>query len=105
MLCHKHIKKMSKELAGAAYENFAKNDEFYKAFPNQNAFIARHWKNFIGIARQTLVFIMDKSSNYPEAMKAEAFEIYMQDRMLQDVRSVPASQAANLPMMQPMGNA
>lgn len=96
---------MARELAGAAYEDFAKNDDFYKEFPSQNKFIARHWKNFIGIARNTLIFIMDAKSNYPEQMKADAFEVYMQDRMLQDVRSVPASSAMNFPMMPAQGNA
>lgn len=92
MLCHKEVRRIAKDLAGAAYEDFAKNDEFYKNFPNQNLFIARHWKNFVGIARETLVYMLGQ--NYPEAMKEDIFDIYTKDRMLQDVQSMPVQGSA-----------
>lgn len=92
MLCHKEVRRIAKELAGAAYEDFAKNDDFYAKFPNQNKFIARHWQNFVGIARQTLVYMLGQ--NYPEAMKEDIFDIYTKDRILQDVQSMPIQGSA-----------
>lgn len=103
-LCHKEVRRIAKEMAGAAYENFAKNDQFYKTFPNQNKFIARHWKNFIGIARNTLLYMLGNPS-YSDVMKADIYEIYVKDRMLQDVRSIPAAEAMDFPVMPIQGSA
>jgi hypothetical protein len=104
MLCHKEVKRIAKELAGAAYENFAKEDKFYKAYPYQIAFIKRHWQNFVPIARSTLLYMLSKPE-YTEAMKADIFEIYVKDYELQQVKSVPASQAAGLTYAPSQGNA
>lgn len=89
MLCHKEVRRIAKELAGAAYEDFAKNDDFYKKYPSQNQFIVRHWKNFVGIARNTLVYML--SQPHSDEMKADIYEIYVRDRILQDVESVPVA--------------
>ena len=86
MLCHKEIRRISKEMAGAAYEELAKDEMFHKEYPKQNAFIARHWKNFIGHARSSLLQIL--SGSYPEAIKEEVFEIIVQDRTLQAVNDL-----------------
>ena len=92
--CHKAVRELAKELAGAAYEDFAKNDEFYKTFPNQNLYIAKRWKNFVAVARSTMVYMLGKS-HYPEAMRADLYDIIVKDRELQHVQSVPAADFAS----------
>lgn len=79
--CHKEIRKIAREMAGAAYEELAKDDVFYKNYPNQNVFIGRHWKNFVGDARKTLALMLGQ--NYDAAMKKDIFDILIKDRELQ----------------------
>ncbi len=88
-LCHKSVREIAKNMAGDAYEEMARNDDFYKQHPNQNLFIAKNWKHFLGFARQSLLAIL--GGDYPDAMKADALDVYIKDRVLQDVREgVPA---------------
>ena len=93
--CHVEVRRIAKELAGAAYEDFAKNDEFYKVWPNQNLFIAKRWKVFVEIARSTLVYMLGQPGT-SEAMKADLYDIIIKDRELQAVQSVPASEFMKL---------
>ena len=92
--CHKEVRRIAKELAGAAYESFAQNDAFHDMWPNQNLFIAKRWKNFVGIARSTLVYMLGQPE-HSDAMKADLYEIIIADRELQQVQTVPASQLAS----------
>lgn len=92
MLCHKKIRKIAKEIAGAAYNELALEDIFYEAYPSQTAFITRHWKNYIPQARNSLLQIL--SGNYPDSMKEECFEIILQDRTLQAVNDLQAQGTA-----------
>lgn len=82
-LCHKAVREIAKDMAGAAYEELASADAFYQQHPNQNLFIAKNWKHFIGFARQSLLKIL--AGDFPDAMKADTFNIYLKDRILQDV--------------------
>jgi hypothetical protein len=86
-LCHKAVREIAKEMAGASYEELAKEDAFYKRFPNQNLFIAKHWKNYLPFARHSLLQIL--GGDYPDAVKQDTFEIYLKDRELQQVESAP----------------
>ena len=99
--CHKAVREIAKDLAGAAYEDFCKNDEFYRQWPNQNLFIAKRWKSFVGVARSTLVYMLGQE-HHPQAMRDDLLEIIIQDRTLQDVQRVPATEFNALPMQ---GNA
>lgn len=92
MLCHKEIRRIAKGIAGAAYEQMAREDTFFKAYPDENAFIERHWKNFIPDARKSLVALM--SGDYPEKIKEDAFNIFVQDRTLQAVNDLEARGSA-----------
>ena len=95
-LCHKSVREIAKEMAGTAYEKLARNDAFYAQHPNQNLFIAKNWKHFLGFARQSLLTIL--GGNYPDAMKADAYDVYLKDRVLQDVQEgVPVQLAATPP--------
>ena len=83
MLCHKEVRKIARGIAAAAYEDLARDDVFYKAYPDQKKFVERHWKNFIGAARKSLVQMLGE--NYPEHIKEHVFDVYVQDRTLQAV--------------------
>ena len=86
MLCHKSIRKIAREIAGAAYEEFACDDVFFKAYPDQKYFVERHWKNFINQARQSITAML--GGDYPDSMKEDLFEIVVQDRTLQAVNDL-----------------
>lgn len=51
---HPLIAETAKELAGAYYEDFARDNLFYKMYPNQRMFIRREAIRFIQLARETL---------------------------------------------------
>lgn len=91
MLCHKELRKIAKGIAGAAYEQFAKDDLFYKNYPDQNAFIERHWKNYVGHARNAMIQMLSDTS-LSTSMKDEVAEIIFQDRTLQAVNNLAAVQ-------------
>ena len=86
MLCHKYIRKIAKEIAGAGYELMAKDDFFYTEFPNQKVFIEKNWGKFVPAARESLLKIL--AGDYPEAMKEETLEIFLQDKTLQAVNNL-----------------
>lgn len=96
-LCHKEVRRVAKEMAGAAYEELAKNDAFYKIWPNQNLFIAKRWALFLQIARDTLVYMLGQE-HYSDAMRADLYDVIIKDRELQMVQSMPASELVKLPM-------
>jgi hypothetical protein len=52
--CHKLVMETAKEMAGAFYEEFALDDTWYKAFPDQKEFIEKQWGRFLAAARSTL---------------------------------------------------
>lgn len=95
-LCHKSVREIAKDMAGAAYEEMSKHDGFYQQHPNQNLFIAKNWKYFLFYARQSLLAIL--GGNYPDAMKQDVMTVYINDRVLQDVQDGAAIQ-------QPQGSA
>lgn len=92
MLCHKQIRKIAKEIAGAAYEQFAHEDVFYANYPKVDMFVKRHWKTYIPDARNSLIQIM--AGNYSEVIKEEAFEIFVQDKTLQAVNNLQVQGSA-----------
>lgn len=86
MLVHKEVRKISKGIAGAAYEQLAKDDVFFKAYPNEDEFIRKYWVAFIPQARQALLQML--GGEYPEAMKEEIFDIYQKDWSLQEANKL-----------------
>lgn len=86
MLVHKEVKKIAQGIAGAAYEEFAKDNLFYKQYPNQSIFIDKYWKVYIPEARQSLLKMLE--GNYPESMKEEIFDIYLKDYSLQEANKL-----------------
>lgn len=74
---HQLFAATAKEMAGAAYEILAKDNAFYKRFPNQRRFIRLHWQDFVPEARDRLLDILN--GVYPEAMKAPIYEAFLLD--------------------------
>lgn len=88
-MVHELVKKTAQELAGAFYEWQAGRskygNEFYKLYPNVDAFIKRDWANFVRAAKECLA---DQLRD-PNVSEMEKFQIY--DALLND-SSLPYSQ-------------
>jgi hypothetical protein len=91
-MVHKLIKKTAQEMAGIFYEWQATQrrygDEFYKVYPNVEAFMKRDWPNFVRAAKECLVTQLndpsvsdrDKEDIY-EAMTLDATLPYSQQEV------------------------
>lgn len=75
--CHWLIAKAAKEMAGAQYEELARNDAWYRKHPDQKAFIGAYWGNYCEIARRTLAQML--GMNYPESVKEQIEEALILD--------------------------
>ncbi len=76
-ICHALVAKTAKEITYEAYEILAHDDKFYAAWPNQRRFVARHWKDFIGHARASLLVMLQPipgSENEPDGPRYLACE-------------------------------
>ncbi len=89
-IIHNRIAKTAKALAAAAYEEMAKENEFYRLHPSMRNYVRRSWQHYIVFARQALVEILRKDYAYEialgaytpasvEAMKNEAYECLLID--------------------------
>lgn len=77
---HKLIAQTAKEFAAAVYEDMAKDNAFYKAWPSQRNFVRAHWTQFVKPAREQLAKML--GGNYPQIMKDEIAEALIADRSL-----------------------
>ena len=68
------------EICAAFYEDAAKDNAFYKVWPNQAHFVRKRWKDFVIPARNILISML--SGNYPQQMKDEIYEAILHDREL-----------------------
>lgn len=91
-LAHVMIAKVAKGIAGAFYEEAARDDLFYRLWPNQRNFIRKNWQHFIPPAKQSLVKMLG-DPKWPESVKEEIFEALALDLTLptgSDTRVTPA---------------
>jgi hypothetical protein len=56
---HELVAETAKQMAGAFYEELAKDNEFYKFYPQQKMFINREWKRFIAASKATLAQMLN----------------------------------------------
>ncbi len=75
---HKDIAKLAKEMAGAHYEELARDNRFYKSFPTAASFVARHWVQYTHIARQTFTLMLG-DPNRSEEQKAAIADVLLKD--------------------------
>lgn len=78
---HKRIKKIAVEMAHAYYEDAARNNTFYKFYPDAAFFVKREWKRFVLHARNSLVDCL-KSNQLNETQKEEIMDVLLLDRSL-----------------------
>lgn len=89
-IIHWRIAKTAKALAAAAYEELAKDNDFYKVNRSMRRYVERAWQDYIPFARSALVDILGKDYAYEialgvytrdgvEKMKAEVHETLVLD--------------------------
>lgn len=69
---HKMIAYVAIAIANAAYEDLAKDNEFYKVHPDGLAWMRENWKQFIPIARDNLIDQLTMDSVSPHEKEAIA---------------------------------
>lgn len=80
-MAHWRIVAVAKGIAGKKYDMFANDDEFYKMFPNEQAYIDREYGRFIPEARTTLAKMLALPT-VSEADKAEIMDALLLDKSL-----------------------
>lgn len=81
MHCHVMIRDTAREMAGALYEACASgNNDWYKANPDQAAFIARTWPRLVAQARATLAGLLARPID--EALKEQIHDALIKDATL-----------------------
>lgn len=71
---HMMVAGVAQGIAGCAYEELARNNDFYAIYPDQTAFIRDYWKQFVSLARSQLtdMLTMDSVSVHEKDAIAEA---------------------------------
>ena len=77
---HRQVMQIAKEMCLALYEQFAKNDEFYKAWPNAYSFAKQFWPHFCDEARATMAKIL--ASNENQGLKDSCYDALIKDHSL-----------------------
>jgi hypothetical protein len=75
---HKMIADTAKGCAREAWDGLAKQNAFYRRFPNADAFVLACWPQYLPVARNILVGMLG-SPKYPDTMKAEIHEVLLKD--------------------------
>lgn len=70
---HELVAETAKEMAGVFYDEFAKDNDFYKFYPSQKKFIKREWGRFIAPAKATLAQMLNFSTT-PEWQKEQIMD-------------------------------
>lgn len=81
VMVHEYVKKVAQSIAGEYYEKAASNDDFYKAWPKQDAYIRRCWQDHVGVARACLTEML-KSAKYTAEQKEQIYDALLLDRTL-----------------------
>ena len=78
---HRQVADTAKELAGAAYDRFALNNEWYKKFPSRRLWVKRAWPLFRDEARKVLAALLTQES-IAEYLKESITEALIEDHQL-----------------------
>ena len=78
---HKLVASVAKEMAGAVYEQCAKDNDWYRLNPSQKRFIEDHHGTFLEQARQVLGAMLQNPA-YDEKTKEEIAEALIKDNEL-----------------------
>jgi hypothetical protein len=77
-ICDKLVAKTAKEITAAAYEILASDNNFYKAWPRQQVFVNRQWRNFVGHARHALAAVL-RDPTVHENLKTPIYEAFLNE--------------------------
>ncbi len=84
-MVHHLIADTAKKLAGTYYEYAASNgrhgNEFYAAFPSQDAFIKNQWQNFVMVGKELLTTMLSNPAT-PESEKQDIYHALLLDATL-----------------------
>lgn len=75
---HKMIADTAKGIAREQWETLAKQNRFYKLWPEPDPFVAKHWPDYLPVARATLTGMLG-SPKYDQATKDTIYEILLKD--------------------------
>lgn len=78
---HNYVAKVAQGMAAEVYEQMARDNKFYKVWPNQKYFINKNWPNFIKEARGILASMLTMPT-YSEEQKDEIMQALFLDRAL-----------------------
>lgn len=78
---HKLIAQTAKEIAHAAYENMASDNNFYKLHPNARNYVRRFWGAFVGDAREILAGMLARDDVH-QSQKDIIHDALMEERTL-----------------------
>lgn len=85
---HYMIAHASMQVAGAAYEELARNDDFYAVHPDQKKWITENWHQFVPFVRESMV---DQLTD--ENLSMEQCEEIAQALMLDGAMNPPPAHA------------
>lgn len=75
---HKMVADTAKGCAREHWEVLARNNRFYRAYPDVERFVVDQWPKYIHTARQILIGMLG-NAKYPQAMKDEIFDAVLRD--------------------------
>jgi len=78
---HKLVSKTAQQIAAEFYQEAARDNAFYKMWPNERQFVNKRWGNFIRPAREALTRMLTMSQ-YSEDIKVEIYQALLLDRAL-----------------------
>jgi hypothetical protein len=78
---HRLVADTAKEIAGSAFEQLAKNDEFYAVCKNQERFIQLSWQYYVPLAREYLTDLLTAPST-TDYVREQIFEGLLRDGSL-----------------------
>lgn len=78
---HELIAKTAEEMAQAIYEELAKDNQFYKLYPDRKVFVSRAMPHMLTEARKALTQLLTKV-DYPEHLKEQIADALAKDATL-----------------------
>lgn len=77
-MVHKMIADTAKGCAGVQWEQLAKQNKFYKAWPDRSVFVRQNWPKYLATARAILTAMLG-NPKYSDEMKAEIHDALLRD--------------------------
>lgn len=79
--CHEQVAAIAKALAGECYDNWAKNNAWYKLNPSREAYVEQSWGLLLEAARGLMADMLTLPST-PETLKTQIYDALVLDNGL-----------------------